>query len=817
MKPVLQKSFDKALFQDNVKRHLTSTYATTVENASTHAWYLAMARALAELTTLDLLETEQDERILNAKHVNYLSLEFLIGRLTGNNLLNMGVYDEIKDAMAELGLDLTDLLEEERDPSLGNGGLGRLAACFMDSLVTQEYPTVGYGLHYEYGLFKQSFEDGHQIESPDAWCGIGGYPWEVARPDLAQEIGFYGYVDTITVDGKEKRRWVPKMTVQGMPWDIPIVGYKSDTVYPLRLWECRAIAPFSLESFNNGNYFGAQHSLIDAGNLTKVLYPNDNHDKGKTLRLMQQYFHSAASIRDILRRYDALGRDIKELPEYETIQLNDTHPAIAIPELMRILIDERDMQWQDAWEISSRTFAYTNHTLLPEALETWDESLILRLLPRHMEIIYEINYRFLQEVREKWPGDVVKQQKLSIIQDGYHRLVRMANLSVVGSYAVNGVAALHSDLVKRELFPEFHELYPTRLLNVTNGITPRRWLQYCNPGLSKLITSKIGNGWPVALEQLKQLAEFADDPDFQHEFMAVKKENKQRLANWVKDNLDVELNTDAIFDVQIKRLHEYKRQHLNLLHILSLYQRLLHHPKFEMHPRVFIFAAKAAPGYVLAKEIIYAINKVAQKINHDPRVNDKLQVVFIPDYRVSMAELIIPAADVSEQISTAGKEASGTGNMKMALNGALTIGTMDGANVEICEEVGAENIYIFGLEVEDVKQLKAEGYNPYEYYNADPLLKASLDLLSGEEFSPGEPGKLSATYTSLLDGGDPYLVLADFAAYVDAHAKIDLQYQDQSGWAKKAILNTALVGKFSSDRSINDYVTNIWKLQSVRR
>lgn len=817
MKPTQQKKFDKASFQDNVKKHLTATYATTIENADSRSWYLAMGRALAELTAFDLLETEQDQCIVNAKGLNYLSLEFLIGRLTGNNLISMGLYEQITEAMAGLGQNLTDLLEEERDPSLGNGGLGRLAACFMDSCAAQEYPTVGYGLHYEYGLFKQSFNEGHQQEAPDAWRCVEGYPWEVARPHLAQEIGFYGHVDVINDNGVEKRRWVPGMFVQAMPWDLPIVGYESDTVYPLRLWECRAIAPFSLADFNNGNYFEAQHALIDAGNITKVLYPNDNHEKGKTLRLMQQYFHSAASMRDILRRHAAAGHDIADLPKYQTVQLNDTHPTISIPELMRILIDEKGMGWDEAWAISSKTFAYTNHTLLPEALETWSESLIQRLLPRHMEIIYEINHRFLQEVRAKWPGDVSKQQKLSIIQDGFHRVVRMANLCVVGSYAVNGVAALHSELVKRDLFPEFHELYPTRLHNVTNGITPRRWLKFCNPGLSALISEKIGTEWPAHLDQLEAIAQYADDAKFQKEFMAVKKHNKQRLADWVSENMGIELDTNAIFDVQIKRLHEYKRQHLNMLHILSLYHRLVNDPTFDMTPRVVFFAAKAAPGYHLAKEIIYAINKIAEKVNNDPRIGNKLKVVFIPDYRVSIAEIIIPAADVSEQISTAGKEASGTGNMKMALNGALTIGTMDGANVEIREEVGDDNIYIFGLEVDGVEALKASGYNPYDYYNADPLLKASLDLLVGEEFTPGAPGKLKATFDSLLDGGDPYLVLADFASYVQAHQAMDKQYRDQAGWAKKAILNTALVGKFSSDRSIRDYVNNIWKLETVKR
>ncbi|NOH60674.1 glycogen/starch/alpha-glucan phosphorylase [Vibrio sp. RE88] len=817
MKPTQQKNFDKASFQESVKKHLTATYATTVEKADSRAWYLAMGRALAELTTFDMLQTEQDDKILNAKSVNYLSLEFLIGRLTGNNLISLGLYEQITAAMEEMGQNLTDLLEEERDPSLGNGGLGRLAACFMDSLAAQEFPTVGYGLHYEYGLFKQSFQEGHQQEAPDAWRGVEGYPWEIARPELAQEIGFYGHVEVYHEGGKEKRRWVPGMSVKAMPWDLPIVGYESDTVYPLRLWECQAIAPFSLASFNNGDYFEAQHSLIDAGNITKVLYPNDNHEKGKTLRLMQQYFHSAASVRDILRRHEEAGHTLASLPKYETIQLNDTHPTIAIPELMRILIDEKGLGWDEAWDISSKTFAYTNHTLLPEALETWSESLIQRLLPRHMEIIYHINHLFLQEVRQKWPGDVAKQQKLSIIQEGFHRMVRMANLCVIGSYAVNGVAALHSELVKRDLFPEFDELYPTRLHNVTNGITPRRWLKFCNPGLSALISDKIGTEWPAKLEQLEQISKFADDAKFQKEFMAVKKENKQRLADWVSENMGIELDTNAIFDVQIKRLHEYKRQHLNMLHILSLYHRLLNDPDFDMAPRVVFFAAKAAPGYHLAKEIIYAINKIAEKVNNDPRIGNKLKVVFIPDYRVSMAEIIIPAADVSEQISTAGKEASGTGNMKMALNGALTIGTMDGANVEIREEVGDDNIYIFGLEVDGVEALRAQGYNPFDYYNADPLLKASLELLLGEEFTPGEPGKLRATYDSLLDGGDPYLCLADFASYVKAHEDMDKQYRDQAGWAKKAILNTALVGKFSSDRSIRDYVNNIWKLETVKR
>lgn len=812
-----EASFDQQAFKQSVIRHLSATYATTQDNATPRNWYLAMGSALAEQTVLTMLNTETDPVITQSKQLSYLSLEFLIGRLTGNNLISLGVYQQVEQVMSELGQPLADLLENERDPSLGNGGLGRLAACFMDSLATLEYPTVGYGLHYEYGLFKQSFEQGRQKEAPDAWCGVEGYPWEIARPEIAQNIGFFGHVEVYQEAGKERRRWVPGMEVKAMPWDIPVVGYQNNSVYPLRLWECRAVAPFSLESFNNGNYFEAQHALIDAGNITKVLYPNDNHQKGKTLRLMQQYFHSAASIHDILRRHLAQNRSLASLPEFHTVQLNDTHPAIAIPELMRLFIDQYQLEWDEAWAICSKTFAYTNHTLLPEALETWDEALIQQLLPRHMEIIYEINHRFLIEVRKKWPGDVAKQQKLSIIQDGFHRMVRMANLSVVGSYAVNGVAELHSSLVKKDLFPEFDLMFPQRLTNVTNGITPRRWLKFCNPALSALIDSHIGENWPKHLQQLQELTPLADDKEFQKSFMDIKLDNKAKLAEWVKAHLDVEIDPSALFDVQIKRLHEYKRQHLNLLHILSLYYRLKNDASFTMAPRVFFFAAKAAPGYHLAKEIIFAINKVAEKINNDPQVCEHLKVVFIPDYRVSIAELIIPAADLSEQISTAGKEASGTGNMKLSLNGALTIGTLDGANVEIQQEVGDDHIFIFGLTVDEVSELRQQGYNPFNYYHNDELLKASMDLLLGDEFTPGEPGKLRAVYDSLLDGGDPYLCLADFAAYEKAQREVDALYLQPERWAKSAILNTARMGKFSSDRSIQDYVERIWHLDVAAR
>jgi starch phosphorylase len=810
------QQFDKASFKASVKKHLVTTYAQNIETASDKHWYLAVGKALAEISTGNLLETEK--RVANAqtRSVNYFSLEFLIGRLTGNNLISLGLYEQISDAVTELGFQLTDLLEQERDPALGNGGLGRLAACFMDSLAAQEFPSVGYGLHYQYGLFQQSFLNGHQIEFPDAWREAEGYPWEVQRPELNQFVGLYGDVSFYTDDeGQQHRRWNPAVTLQGIAWDLPIIGYQNQSVFPLRLWECRAPVPFNLAKFNDGDYVGAQQTQIAAGNVTKILYPNDNHDQGKVLRLTQQYFHCACSIADIICRHLKNGHEINSLSKFEAIQLNDTHPTIAIPELMRVLLDDHQLSWDDAWAIVSKTFAYTNHTLLPEALETWSEALIGELLPRHLEIIFEINHRLMAQVEAKWPGNNEIKRKLSIIAEGQSRMVRMANLCVASTYAVNGVAALHSELVKRDLFPEFDELFPGRLQNVTNGITPRRWLKYCNPQLSALISEKIGTEWPAHLEQLEAIAQFATDTQFQQRFAEIKKQNKQRFANWVAENLDIELDTNAIFDVQIKRLHEYKRQHLNLLHILSLYHRLLNDPTFDMHPRVFIFAAKAAPGYALAKDIIYAINKVADKVNNDPRLNGKLKVVFVPDYRVSLAEIIIPAADVSEQISTAGKEASGTGNMKLALNGALTIGTMDGANVEIREEVGDDNIFIFGLLVDDVEKLKAEGYNPHTYYEQDSLLKASIDLLDNNEFDATDCAAFSNIRHNLLEGGDPYLVLADFADYVNAHNRIDAEYRNQTQWVKKTILNTALVGKFSSDRSIRDYVNNIWHLTAL--
>lgn len=740
-----------------------------------------------------------------------------MGRLLSNNLQNFGLFDVASGALKELGVEISDILEEEPDMALGNGGLGRLAACFIDSLATMELPAIGYGIHYEHGLFRQEIKSGAQIERPDSWRDYGN-PWEICRPESIQEVSLYGYVETKYGDnGRVLKEWHPGSIVKGVPWDIPVVGYEGKTVNVLRLWQSEASGYFNWDVFNAGGYVDAQRENVSAETISKVLYPNDETEAGKELRLIQQYFFCSCSLKDIIRRYKrAHGDDWSRFADQVVIQLNDTHPAISIPELMRILVDRAELGWDEAWGICTKVFAYTNHTLLPEALEKWPARMIEKILPRHLEIIYEINHRFMAEVDKKWPGDNAMKAKLSIIEEGNEKMVRMGHLSVIGSFAVNGVAEMHSRLVKSSLFPEFDELYPGKLTNVTNGITPRRWLKACNPALSKLIDKKIGDDWPRDLDKLQGLAKFASNKTFQKQFMKVKLENKELLAEEIRKSLDIEVDVNAIFDVQIKRLHEYKRQHLALLNIMALYRRILENPDYDMHPRVFVFGAKAAPGYKLAKDIIFAINKVADKINNDPRVNNKIKVAFLPNYRVSLAEKMIPAADVSEQISTAGKEASGTGNMKLALNGAVTIGTLDGANVEIAEEVGDDNIFIFGLTVEEVNELKANGYNPHDYYYKDPEIKAVLDWLETDYFTPGKPGALVSIKQSLLDNGDPYMVLADFRAYSDAQIAVDAAYRDKERWAEMAIINTAKMGKFTSDRSIRDYVERVWKLSPCK-
>ena len=807
-------SVTSAEMQQAIIDRLRKGIGTDRYKANNKAWWNATCQAVNELVFEKLTQTQQSHSKKDTRAVNYLSLEFLMGRLLSNNLQNLEVFQVTEDALKALGKDLYELCDEEPDMALGNGGLGRLAACFIDSLATLGYPAIGYGIHYEHGLFKQEFQDGRQIERPDTWREYGN-PWEICRPESVQFVPLYGYVETV-FDQKDGPRkvWHAGQKLKGVPWDIPIVGYGAKTVNILRLWESRAHEAFDWDVFNAGGYVDSQVEKSKAETVSKVLYPNDSTDAGKELRLIQQYFFCACSVKDILRRFKRANKDWSLLPKKVAIQLNDTHPTIAIPELMRILIDEENLDWATAWGICQETFAYTNHTLLPEALEKWSVALFEKVLPRHLEIIYEINAQFLTNiVEEKWPGDDQKKEKLSIIEESQPRMVRMANLCVITAYKVNGVAAVHSELVKTDLFPEFHELFPGKLVNVTNGVTPRRWLKACNPGLATLLDETIGDDWVLNLDKLKGILPKAKDTAFQKRFMDIKKQNKVELAKIIKDTTGVEVSVDAIFDVQIKRLHEYKRQQLNLIHILTLYKRLLENPDYDMVPRVFLFGAKAAPGYHMAKEIIFALNKIADKVNNDERIKDKLKVVFLPNYRISLAEKMFPAADVSEQISTAGLEASGTGNMKFSLNGALTVGTMDGANIEMAEEIGAEHMFIFGLSVDEVKALKASGYNPYDYYYKNPELKAVLDWLDTDFFTPGHAGLLSDIKRSLLEWGDEYLCLADYASYVAAHQDIDTLYRDQSAWAEKAILNAGAMGKFNSDRSIEDYASKIWKLE----
>ncbi|MBI3884304.1 MAG: glycogen/starch/alpha-glucan phosphorylase [Opitutae bacterium] len=809
---------DAAALKASIEYHLKFKLARDVESATARDWWTATAMAIRDRILERMLETGNAHRHLNVRRVNYLSMEYLMGRLFLNNLINLGLYETTVVALRELGYDFEEVRAAEEDMGLGNGGLGRLAACFLDSLATMDLPAVGYGIHYEFGLFKQEFVNGHQVEHPDNWI-IFGAPWEIIRPDWMQEVKLFGRCEQVfDAGGGARWHWVETKTLLGFPYDIPIVGYGTRTVNILRLWASKATEEFDLKVFNEGGYVEAVKEKALGETVSKVLYPNDKTENGKELRLVQQYFFVACSLRDIIRRhFAALGNSWDNFADKQVVQLNDTHPAIAIAELMRVLLDDEGFAFDRAWALTTKIFAYTNHTLLPEALEKWSAALLHRVLPRHLLIIYDINQRLMETVEARWPGDAGKKRVTSLIEENGGKMVRMANLAVVGSFSVNGVAELHTQLLRSQLFPEFDALYPGRFNNKTNGITPRRWLRACNPRLSALITGKIGDGWVRDLDQLRQLEKFADDPHFQDEFMAVKRANKITLAAIIRRDCGLEVSADAMFDAQIKRLHEYKRQHLNLLHILALYHRILKNPEQEMVPRVFIFAAKAAPGYDLAKAIIKSINAVGAQINADPRVNGKLKVAFLPNYRVSLAARIIPAADVSEQISLAGKEASGTGNMKLALNGAVTIGTLDGANIEILEEVGADNIFIFGQTVTDVAARKQRGYNPWDCYHADEELRHALDWLGSDFFVKGEAVNLPAQVrASLLEGGDPFMVLADFRAYCDCKERVAAAYRDRRGWANIAILNTARVGKFSSDRSIREYADEIWKLKPVK-
>jgi glycogen phosphorylase len=749
-----------------------------------------------------------------SRTVCYLSAEFLMGPHLGNNLINLGIYDQTKQAMTELGLNFDDLLEEEEEPGLGNGGLGRLAACYLDSLTTLEIPTLGYGIRYEFGIFDQDIKDGWQIELTDKWLRAGN-PWEIARPEWAVSVKIGGHTERYTDNqGHSRVRWVPYQVLKGIPYDTPLLGYQTNTANTLRLWTAQAPESFDFDAFNSGDYLGAVHEKVFSENISKVLYPNDDASQGKLLRLTQQIFFVSCSLQDMMRILAQQQIPVEKFYEKFAVQLNDTHPAIAVPELMRLLIDDHEMSWDKAWDITQRSLSYTNHTLLPEALERWPISLFAQILPRHLEIIFEINGRFLDEVRLRFPDDAARLSRMSLIDESGDRFVRMAHLACVGSHAINGVAALHTELLQQDVLKDFYEMYPSKFSNKTNGVTPRRFMVLSNLPLAKLITEKIGSGWVKNLHELKQLEAYVDDAEFRQRWRRIKQDRKQDLAIYIQNNYGLTVDPTSLFDIQAKRIHEYKRQHLNALHIITLYNRIKANPDIEITPRTFLFGGKAAPGYYMAKLIIKLITSIGDVVNRDPDVRGRIKVVFLKNYNVKFAQRVYPAADLSEQISTAGKEASGTGNMKFAMNGALTIGTLDGANVEIREEVGAENFFLFGLTAEEVYAKRAAGYNPRDFYSSNPDLKLAIDRVSSGYFSHGDT-EVFKPLVELLLQQDPFFVLADYASYIDCQDQVGLAYQDEEQWTRMSILNAARMGKFSSDRSIQDYCDDIWKVQSV--
>jgi len=759
-------------------------------------------------------DTQQTYHRKKCKQVYYLSLEYLIGRSLKNNLLNLGISDAGEDAIRKIGYDLEEIQELEHDAGLGNGGLGRLAACFLESMATLELPAHGYGIRYEFGIFKQQFENGAQVEAPDNWLEEG-YPWEIPRWEVVYPVHFFGQVkEIINKKGKSKRAWVETEEVLAMAYDVPIAGYGNHTVNNLRLWSAKPSKSFDFQLFNSGDYIQAVEETQRSGTISKVLYPNDQGFSGKELRLKQQYFFVAASLQDIIRRFKTHSENFESFPEHVAIQLNDTHPSIAIPELMRIFVDEEDLEWNEAWSITTRVFAYTNHTVLPEALERWSVDLMGRLLPRHLEIIYEINDLFLESVKKQFPDDADLLRRISFIEENDHKQIRMPYLSIVGSHTINGVAELHTELLKTTVFKDFYKLFPERFQNKTNGITPRLWLRNVNPELSKIITAKIGDGWITELQQLRQLEAFADEPEFQQSWRSVKRLKKEQLAYWLKQNGGISIDPESLFDVQIKRIHEYKRQLLNILHVIFLYNQMLEHPELPFVPRTFLFGGKAAPGYYMAKLIINLANDVARVVNHDPAMHGRLKVVFVPNYNVSVAEKMIPATDISQHISTAGTEASGTGNMKFILNGALILGTMDGANIEIAEEVGAENIFTFGMSSDEVSSLAKSGYNPRVSYQHNPGLREALSMINTGYFNRDKPHLYNDLYNSLVFE-DKYMLLEDFASYVECQQRVIKTWQDPEKWTRMSILNTAASGKFSSDRTIAEYAKDIWELEPV--
>jgi glycogen phosphorylase len=777
-------------------------------------FYLAVASAIRDRLLQRWVNTARTFRNKDVRVVCYLSAEYLLGPHLANNLLNLGIEEQTRAAVEDLGLSMDDIIGEEEEPGLGNGGLGRLAACFMDSLSTLQIPAIGFGLRYEYGIFDQTIRDGWQVESTDNWLQYGN-PWEIARRETAFEVGFGGHTEWYNdVAGHTRVRWVPARSIKGVAYDTPIPGYRTNTANTLRLWKSEAVESFSLDAFNAGDYFGSVREKVESENISKILYPRDENIGGKELRLEQQYFFVSASLQNLLKVHHGQGRPFERFHEKWAIQMNDTHPSIAVAELMRLLIDEHSVSWEAAWETTRKTLGYTNHTLLPEALEKWSVDLFERLLPRHLEIIYEINSRFLEDVRKKFPGDEERVRRLSLIDENGGRAIRMAHLASVGSHAVNGVAALHTELLKKDVLRDMYEMYPERFTNKTNGVTPRRWLALSNPELAKLITSKVGDRWPAHLEDLRKLEEHVEDPDFRAEWRATQLGVKRRLVDYVNEKTGVIVDPSSMFDIMVKRFHEYKRQHLNVLHIVTLYNRLKNNPAMEMVPRTFLFGGKAAPGYFLAKLMIKLINSVAEVVNSDADVAGRLRVVFLPDYNVTFGQRVYPAADLSEQISLAGKEASGTGNMKFALNGALTIGTLDGANIEIREAVGAENFFLFGLTAGEVAGLRASGYNPRNYYDANAELRGTIDALASGHFSRGDRELFRPLVDSLLNH-DPYMLFADYQSYIECQERVSAAYLDADKWSRMSILNTARMGYFSSDRAISEYCRDIWKIQPV--
>jgi starch phosphorylase len=812
----LPETLDAAAFATAVQRHARSSLGQPWEDLSERQRFECVSLVVRDLLVDRLIETQRRHRETDAKRIYYLSIEYLVGRSLANNLSNLGLYELCQAALVGLGVDLNEIEESEDDAGLGNGGLGRLAVCFLDSMSTLDLPGYGYGINYEYGLFRQEINSGYQVEKPDNWLAFGS-PWQIMRPEESCLVPVYGRVEPgVDRAGNYNPMWLDWRLLVGVPHDFPIAGYGGRTVNLLRLYSARASHDFDMQIFNDGDYLKAVEQKLASETISKVLYPSDAVPPGQELRLVQEYFLVACALRDIVRRYERDHPSLDAFASKVAIQLNDTHPTLAIAELMRFLIDERDVCWDAAWDITQATMGYTNHTLLPEALEKWPVALLARVIPRHLEIIYEINRRLLDHVGRAWPGDLARQRRISLIEEGEPKQVRMAHLCIAGSHSTNGVSALHSELVKTSLAPDFARLWPERFNNKTNGVTPRRWLVQANPELARLITARIGDAWITDLERLRDLEDWVDDTAFRAAFSSVKHANKERLARYISEQMQLTVDPSSLFDAQVKRIHEYKRQLLNVMHIIHEYLSLVDDHIEPLVPRTYIFAGKAAPGYWVAKQIIKLINAVARVINNDPRVHGQIKVVFLPDYRVSLAELIIPAADLSEQISTAGTEASGTGNMKLAMNGALTIGTLDGANIEIRAAVGEANFFLFGLTIEDIRALREAGsYRPRELYGQSPALKRVLDAFASDRFSWSEPGMFGWIRDSLLDGGDVHFLVADFGDYVATQHRVGEQFAQPTTWAGKAILNTARTGRFSSDRTVAEYARDIWRVERV--